>query len=124
MYKVHVCLLVSAAKQKILFAPSDVYSPSLSWQSTSALKIDAAHFAFFGFGLMFLIPACVFFILSFAVASDSRSYFCIMFGLLRNGIPFSWSFCAASMMVVIGALKMLDACTLACCVCTIECRGC
>ena len=108
----------------MLFSPSDVYSPSSSWQSASALKIDGAHFEFLGFGLVLLTPARGFFILPFAVAGDGGKYFLIMFGLLRNGMPLSWSFCAASMMVVIGALKMLDACTLAGYVCTVECTGC
>ena len=107
-----------------MFAPLGAYASSSALQSISVLKIDGKHFEFLGFGLVLLTPARGFFIRPFAVAGDDGRYFCIMFGSLRNGIPLSWSFCAASMMVVIGALKMLDACILAGYVCTVECTGC
>ncbi len=84
-----------------------MYLPLLPWQSASAWKIDGPNFVFFGYGLVLLMPARFFFIRPFAVAGDGGRYFCIMFGLLRNMIPFSWSLCADSMMVVIGALKSL-----------------
>ncbi len=105
VYRVPVYLSTSGTKQKILFAPLDVYLASLSWQSASDWKIKGAYFTFFGFGLMLLMPAHGFFVCPFAVADDGGRYFWIIFGLLKNDIPFSWSFCAASMMVVIGALK-------------------
>ncbi len=64
-----------------------------------------------------------FFMRPFAVAGDGGRYFCIMFGSLRNGIPFSWLFCAASIMVVIGALKKFDAYTLIDFLCMVVCTG-
>ncbi len=74
-------------------------------QSDSAWKIKGAHFTFFGFGLVLLMPVHGFFIQPFAVASDGGRYFCIMFGSLGNVTPFNWSLGAASIIDVIGALK-------------------
>ncbi len=108
----------------MLFAPSGAYFSSTALLSASVLKIDGKHFEFLSFGLVLLTPARGFFILPFAVAGDGGKYFRIMFGSLRNGMFLSWSFCAALIMVVIGALKMPDACTLADCFCTVAYRGC
>ncbi len=106
-YRVPVCLSATAAKQKILFASLDVYLCPLLWKSDSDWKIDGAHFAFFGFDLVLLMPARGFFMRPSVVAGDGGRYFCIMLESLRNWVPFSWLFWAASMMVVIGAPEFL-----------------
>ncbi len=108
----------------MLLAPLGAYCSSSALQLASVLKIDGEHFEFLSFGLVLLTPARGFFILSFAVAGDGGKYFLIMIGLLRNGMFLIWSFCTASMMVVIGALKMPHACTLAGCIGAVVCRGC
>ena len=64
------------------------------------------------FFLVLQMPAFGLFIMPFGVAGDGARYLRMFSMLLMNVISVNWLFCAASMSILVGALKMLDACTL------------
>ena len=68
------------------------------------------------------MPAFDFIILPFGVAGDGDRYLRMLSALLMNGMPVNWLLCSAYMSILMGALKMLDACTLADFVCMGVCK--
>ena len=73
------------------------------------------------FFLVLRMPAFGFFILLFGVAGDRVRYLRMVSELFMNGTPVNWLLSAASMSILMGALKMLGACTLADFVCMGAC---
>ena len=82
-----------------------VFSGSFS-ESLSAISIpnliDPPLLSFF---LVLRMPAFVLFILPFGVAGDGVRYLRILSGLFMNGMPVNWLLSAASMIILMGALK-------------------
>ena len=67
------------------------------------------------------MPAFGFFIMPLGVAGDGSRYLQMASELFMNGMPVNWLLSAALMSILMGALKMLGACTLADFVCMGAC---
>ena len=82
-----------------------VFSGSFS-ESLSAISIPnlIAH-PLLSFFLVLCMPAFGFFVLPFGVAGDGAIYLRMVSGLFINGMPVNWFLSAASMSILIGALK-------------------
>ena len=82
-----------------------VFSFSFS-QSLSAIFIpNLLALPLLSFFLVLHMPAFGFFILTFGVASYGARYLRMLSALLMNGTPVNWLLCAASMSILMGALK-------------------
>ena len=94
-----------------------VFSGSFS-ESLSAISItNLIAPPLLSFFLVMRMPAFDFFVLTFGVAGDGARYLRMVSRLFMNGMPVNWLLSAASMIIWMGVLKMLGACTLADFVC-------
>ena len=64
------------------------------------------------FFLVLHMPDFGFFILPFGVAGDGTRHLRMLYALLIKGMSAICLLCVASMSILIGALKIIDACTL------------